>query len=239
MYFFFHVLAGAVIGLLMADILRDRRWIPLVLFGSVLPDLIDKPLGMVILSDSIGYGRIFTHTLLAAIILSAVGFAVWQWKRSPVVLGVAVGVFAHQVLDLMWRRPDAWLFPLFGPFHGSNDAADFVRLTLHDLLNPVEILVALLLFTGLVLWVEQDRIKRWFSGHATMRSACATIASLGLIAMTAILLYAAVLVQAGGRKAIPVWARWMGWLYYGEFIIAAAVCLLAAYLAWRWRRKTS
>lgn len=46
---------------------------PAILVGSVLPDIIDKPLGGIILKDTIGNGRIYAHTLLFLLSLFVIG----------------------------------------------------------------------------------------------------------------------------------------------------------------------
>ena len=45
-----------------------------IIIGSMLPDIIDKPLGMFILGDTFSNGRIFAHTLLFFIILFSLYF---------------------------------------------------------------------------------------------------------------------------------------------------------------------
>jgi len=45
----------------------------LVLIASMLPDIIDKPLGGVILKESIGNGRIYAHTFLFLLFLFGLG----------------------------------------------------------------------------------------------------------------------------------------------------------------------
>jgi hypothetical protein len=49
----------------------------LLLLGSMLPDIIDKLVGMWLWPDDISNGRIFSHTLLLSIIILAAG--VW-WR---------------------------------------------------------------------------------------------------------------------------------------------------------------
>jgi hypothetical protein len=45
----------------------------LVLIASILPDIIDKPLGGVILKESVGNGRIYAHTFLFLLFLFGLG----------------------------------------------------------------------------------------------------------------------------------------------------------------------
>ena len=85
----------------------------LVMLGSMLPDLIDKPLGHFILRDTLNNGRIYGHTLafaLALLVFSLVALRIG--KAGPVV--VWLGLMAHLALDGMWQSPDTLLWPLYG-----------------------------------------------------------------------------------------------------------------------------
>jgi hypothetical protein len=63
MLFFSHLLAGLTIGILLYWYFRDPILIVASAIGSILPDLIDKPAGILIFGSSIG-GRIYLHGLL-------------------------------------------------------------------------------------------------------------------------------------------------------------------------------
>lgn len=81
-----------------------------VLVGALLPDLIDKPLGHVLLGwDN---GRLWAHTLLFAVAL--LGLATYVGSRWGLTMGVATLI--HQGLDQAWLDPASWLWPLAGPF---------------------------------------------------------------------------------------------------------------------------
>lgn len=49
----------------------------LVLLGSLLPDIIDKPLGRLILKDMLGNRRIYAHTLVFLLLLVGTGIFFW------------------------------------------------------------------------------------------------------------------------------------------------------------------
>lgn len=92
----------------------------LLLLGSLLPDIIDKPVGIFFFNDEIGNGRIFSHTLLFFIVIT--GIAVWlcRWKQNPGMAAVAFGVFTHLLLDSMWVYPLTLFWPLLGNFEKSD-----------------------------------------------------------------------------------------------------------------------
>lgn len=81
------------------------------LVGAILPDLIDKPLAILI---SPGMGRLIGHSLIfiLMLLLFAVGVKLWfnSWKMIP----LPIMVFVHQIMDKMWDLPENWFFPLLG-----------------------------------------------------------------------------------------------------------------------------
>lgn len=86
----------------------------LLFLGSMLPDIIDKPLGIYFLADELSNGRIYAHTLLFALLLLGSGFIVYLAGRNTGGLVLAGGVFAHLVLDSIWLTPGTFLWPLYG-----------------------------------------------------------------------------------------------------------------------------
>jgi inner membrane protein len=86
----------------------------MVLIGSMLPDIIDKPLGIYLLADEIGNGRIYGHTLLFFLALVILGIFLYYYRRNAALLLVSAGTFVHLVLDQMWENPHTLFWPLFG-----------------------------------------------------------------------------------------------------------------------------
>ncbi|NLZ30421.1 MAG: metal-dependent hydrolase [Methanomicrobiales archaeon] len=111
-----HLFIGLILGVAIAARLGDRRIIGFAALGGILPDLIDKPVGHILLAGSLNSGRIVAHGLLFLILLSIAGIALWRWRGSFALLAVAAGVASHQILDTMWASPVAWYFPLLGPY---------------------------------------------------------------------------------------------------------------------------
>ncbi len=48
--------------------------IRILIIGSLLPDIIDKLVGQYFFQETFSYGRIYAHTLLFLVIITAVGF---------------------------------------------------------------------------------------------------------------------------------------------------------------------
>ncbi len=86
----------------------------LVILGSLLPDIIDKPLGGIIFREALGNSRVYSHTLLFLLLFSGMGMFLWFAYRKSWLLVLAGGVFFHHVLDLMWLWPQTFLWPLYG-----------------------------------------------------------------------------------------------------------------------------
>lgn len=88
----------------------------MVMVGSVLPDLIDKPIGAFIFRGVFHNSRIFCHTLLFSVVLMLIGvFSANKTKNSTnnfMILGFCSLI--HQLLDSMWLFPGIFYWPLFG-----------------------------------------------------------------------------------------------------------------------------
>ncbi|KAF5045471.1 LexA-binding, inner membrane-associated putative hydrolase [anaerobic digester metagenome] len=119
-----HLLLGLIIGLAIARHLGDRRFIGFAALGAVLPDLIDKPVGHILLAESLNSGRLFTHGLLFLALLLMAGIILERRRGSFALLAVAAGVLSHQILDAMWAAPVAWYFPFLGPYQ-PHEFADY------------------------------------------------------------------------------------------------------------------
>jgi len=90
--------------------------IRLLIIGSMLPDIIDKPVGHYIFRETFSNGRIFSHTLLFLILLTAGGYFIYRRSKKSWMLILAAGTFAHLALDMMWQTPATFFWPLLG-FH--------------------------------------------------------------------------------------------------------------------------
>ena len=111
-----HLFIGLVIGLVAFRCLKDRRVVLLAGIGSMLPDLIDKPLGHIILNGSVDFGRIYAHSGLFLFCIVVVAIAYWRKTSSWILLALAAGVASHLILDSMWEMPVTLFYPALGDF---------------------------------------------------------------------------------------------------------------------------
>ena len=138
----------------------------LILLGAILPDLIDKPLGIALGLET----RVWAHTFLFLFAVLALSF-VPSWH---VLRFVGFGVATHLLLDRIWQQSyialypiDGWAFPL-APF----DAGSWFDTLLRD---PYVQLGEVLGFAVLVLFAWRHRLGSWralraFVGHGALPS---------------------------------------------------------------------
>jgi membrane-bound metal-dependent hydrolase YbcI (DUF457 family) len=159
MFLLCHLAAGIVLGIVLAGAVGGRRAVVAACaLGAVLPDLVDKPLGYIVLANSVGYGRIYTHTLLFLLLTLAIGLLVFWRFRTPIVLAAGVGAASHQILDAMWNYPRNWLYPIFGPFSTGTAGHDLWSLFMSELSEPSEwVLFAALIIAALLFLKKEFR----------------------------------------------------------------------------------
>ena len=87
----------------------------LLIVGSVIPDLIDKPIGLWLAPDLVnGSTRGIAHTLAFALVLLAVLSLAFMPRFSPNSLALGLGNAGHLLLDQMWRNSSVLLWPFLG-----------------------------------------------------------------------------------------------------------------------------
>lgn len=117
MFLFGHLGVTLGIAVLLFRILKikpNRRIYLTVLVGAILPDLIDKPIGEIVLSQSLSNGRLFAHTFLFIFILLLIGM--YLHKRNGEIRGFILcgAAFIHLCEDRMWLTPETLFYPVFG-----------------------------------------------------------------------------------------------------------------------------
>jgi inner membrane protein len=144
--------------------LVSRVDLRLLLLGSLLPDIIDKPVGQVIFQDTFNNGRIFCHTLLFVVLVALAGFFMYRRRRATGLLAISFGVFMHVVLDGMWFEHEALLWPFWGWAFPERDLDNYLGSTLDGLIsNPAtyvpELIGGLILACFALLLVRRNGVR--------------------------------------------------------------------------------
>lgn len=100
---------------LTAVSLARRADLRVLAVASLLPDIIDKPVGLLLYPSVLGSGRVFCHTLWFPLALLAAGLLLQRARGGSVLLVLAFGSGMHLVLDSMWLSPAVLLWPFLGP----------------------------------------------------------------------------------------------------------------------------
>jgi len=114
MFLLCHVFAGMVLGIAAARPPRIPQAVLIAVAGSLFIDLLDKPLALLI-TDPTSIARTFGHTLLAWILMLAVITVIYLYSRNSLVFLFPAAMLLHQLMDMPWRDPVTWLYPVLGP----------------------------------------------------------------------------------------------------------------------------
>lgn len=101
--------------------------------GSMLPDIIDKPLGTILFGTP-SMGRIFAHTMLFLLVLAALAL----YLRDLRLASLCGGVIIHLGLDSMWNSPAILFWPLLGNFPIADHMSplSYLEMLMSGLRNP-------------------------------------------------------------------------------------------------------
>ncbi|MCZ6663488.1 MAG: metal-dependent hydrolase [Actinobacteria bacterium] len=110
---FWHL--GATLWLfrwIFKDPIVDVRFL---LLGAILPDLVDLPIGTVLLAARFSTGELWLHSLLlATIYMTAVLLLTRRGRRRRAYMALGVGWLLHLMLDGLWLSPEILFWPFFG-----------------------------------------------------------------------------------------------------------------------------
>ncbi len=97
-------------------IFRDPKVdVRFLLFGALLPDLIDMPLGTLVLADRYSTSELWAHSLtLPTLYMIGVLLLTRRGRRRRAFMAVGVGWLFHLLLDGMWTNQEVMFWPLFG-----------------------------------------------------------------------------------------------------------------------------
>jgi membrane-bound metal-dependent hydrolase YbcI (DUF457 family) len=108
----------------------------ILLLGSMLPDLADKPVAFFFKDFFGGASRLYGHTLLFSVSLVLLGIFLWKRYKIPGWLVLAGGAAFHQFLDGMWNSPSTFLWPFLGWSFPAVERESYLRYLLEKLTDP-------------------------------------------------------------------------------------------------------
>jgi membrane-bound metal-dependent hydrolase YbcI (DUF457 family) len=134
--------------------------------GGLLPDIIDKPLGLIALHGLYNDGRIFFHTLLILAVLGLAGWLLYRRVNRAWLLTVALGMAVHLILDAAWQEPRTFLWPFLGfdfPHYTQDYGLAFLweRFTTLPGVYAWEIVGGLTIL-GVFIWLVRNHALRVF-----------------------------------------------------------------------------
>jgi len=115
-----------------------------ILLGSILPDLIDKPLGLFVLPGVVENLRTFSHTVLFLFLVILAAFLVYRKQNAAWGFFIAFGVLMHFLLDSMWLEPASLLWPFLGSTfykYPGMDLDSWLNMRFYDLTAKPEVYI--------------------------------------------------------------------------------------------------
>ena len=140
--------------------LAERIDLRLLFVGSLLPDIVDKPVGQCFFRDVFSNGRIFSHTLLFLIMVTLVGLWLYQRYTKNWLLVFAFGILTHLICDQMWRSPRTLLWPIYGFSFERMDLTHWVSNLLYALQTNAQVYVPELVGLVILVWFAAELVRR-------------------------------------------------------------------------------
>lgn len=151
------MLLFAHVGLALALArIAPRADLLFVAIGSMLPDIIDKPLGDVIYGNP-NMGRIFAHTILFLLLLGIAALYTHDLRLAS----IFGGVLTHLSLDFMWNSPVILFWPLLGDFPPAPylDTIGYIQMLFLGLRQPIVLIPEIIGLIYLIyLLIEKRKI---------------------------------------------------------------------------------
>lgn len=119
----------------------------MVIIGSMLPDIIDKPLFLIFGNNGFVDGRGFTHSLLFQLVLMTGGLLL----RKSWLLLLAFAGLMHLALDSIWHLPVTLFWPFLGWFT-PRDSAGWLSNIWENLISNPEVYVPEIIGLLIVVW---------------------------------------------------------------------------------------
>ena len=168
------MLLFAHLGLtLAAGRLASRADLACLALGSILPDIIDKPLGLIVFGTP-SMGRTVAHTFLFLLIITLLAIRFHDLR----IASISGGIATHLVLDFMWMSPVTLFWPLLGNFPIPTGLGTFgyFQHLLFELRDPAVLVPELLGLSYLIYFAFEHRsimvvgLRKVVEGHKTLKA---------------------------------------------------------------------
>lgn len=124
------------------------------MIGSMLPDMIDKPIGEFIFFNTFNNGRIFAHTLLFIILLTILAVLAYKYWKTNSFGVLALATAFHIIQDGMMFKPRTFFWPLYGLDFPKYNFQDYIPFVINNWINnPKMIFNEILFILGLIAFI--------------------------------------------------------------------------------------
>lgn len=154
-------------GLLLLDAVGDKMNsidYRSVLLGSLLPDLVDKPMWIFTNANFQWAGRGYAHTFLFNFLLLIAGLILATRRNKTSLLTTCMCSFIHLVFDRIWLSPIILWWPLLGPIPRGPTEGWFPSLW-HELISNPYVFVSEIVGFVIVLYVTLRLLARERAVH--------------------------------------------------------------------------
>ena len=140
--------------------LAERIDLRLLFVGSLLPDIVDKPVGQFFFRDVFSNGRVLCHTLLFLIIVTLAGLWLHRRYAKNWLMVLAFCILTHLICDQMWRSPRTLLWPIYGFSFDRMDLTHWVSNLLYALQTNAQVYVPELVGLVILVWFAAELVHR-------------------------------------------------------------------------------
>ena len=145
---------------------KNRLDYRFLLVGSLLPDLIDKPVGNILFYSTFQNSRIFGHTLCFNVLLAILGLYLYKSREKTWLLVLSFGSALHLIQDEIWHDLETFFWPVYGLIFPRVDTTNFfgwLPEMFHELTTDVRVYVPELIGLAILGWfmirlVQEKRV---------------------------------------------------------------------------------
>lgn len=134
--------------------------IRVLLIGSLLPDIVDKPLGYIFFREALSSGRTIGHTLFFLILITLAGLLLYRYGKKTWLLVVSFGALIHLILDQMWTTPETLLWPFFGFAFEKHDISSYIPDIIDNLTTKPDVYIPEIVGGLILIWFVYEVLRR-------------------------------------------------------------------------------